>query len=375
MPVALRISSFLVVAAALSAGVLRGERGASEPAAASQDAARRTQPSPVPAIAPPPERLSATGLYVPGGTSLTAPGVLAYVPQYPLWSDGATKRRWVALPPGGRIDASNPDGWVFPVGTRFWKEFSFAERAETRMIERLADGSFRYATYVWDAEQGEAFLAPEGGARAVTAIAGDVAHDVPGVGDCRACHEGRTSTVLGFGALQLSTDRDALAANAERVEPGAVDLAELVRRGLLVNFPDAWRARPPRIVASTPLARAASGYLFGNCAHCHNASGPLAGLALDLDQSVVDDGSEARVLASLVGRASRYRPPGMASLDRVSAEHPRKSALWLRMASRAQVAQMPPLGTKVVDPAGLELVRRWIHSAPTLLSHNKGSER
>ena len=34
-----------------------------------------------------------------------------YSPQYPLWSDGATKRRWVLLPPGQTIDASDPDVW------------------------------------------------------------------------------------------------------------------------------------------------------------------------------------------------------------------------------------------------------------------------
>ena len=374
MPLALRVSSILVLAAALSAGAwLRG--AAVEPAVASPTSRGNAPPSPTTAIPPLPQRLSATGLYVPCSTRVTAAGVLTYVPQYPLWSDGATKRRWVALPPGGRIDASNPDGWIFPVGTRFWKEFSFAERTETRMIERVADGSFRYATYVWNAEQSDALLAPDAGVRAVTAIDGEILHDVPGVGDCRACHEGRATRVLGFGALQLSTDRDALAANAEPLEPGAVDLGELVRRDLLVHFPDSWRTRAPRIAAASPLARAAAGYLFGNCAHCHNAEGPLSGLELDLDQPVTDDGSTGRGLASLEGRSSRFRPPGFASLERVSAGRPRQSALWLRMASRAPAAQMPPLGTKVVDRQGLELVRRWIQSAPTLSYRTKGTEQ
>ena len=52
--------------------------------------------------APPlPERLSETGLYAAGtvaaGGGEPAPGVLAYTPQYPLWSDGAAKRRWLYL--------------------------------------------------------------------------------------------------------------------------------------------------------------------------------------------------------------------------------------------------------------------------------------
>src|SRR5262245_46399422 len=55
--------------------------------------------------------------------------------QYSLWSDGATKTRWVYLPPGTSIDARNDDNWEFPVGTRFWKEFAFnGRKVETRML-------------------------------------------------------------------------------------------------------------------------------------------------------------------------------------------------------------------------------------------------
>src|SRR5690242_17449896 len=46
---------------------------------------------------PAPQRLADTGLFAAGSTRDIAPGVLAFSPQYPLWSDGATKRRWIAL--------------------------------------------------------------------------------------------------------------------------------------------------------------------------------------------------------------------------------------------------------------------------------------
>src|SRR5688572_8862272 len=70
-----------------------------------------------------------------------------FAPEYPLWSDGTSKRRWLQLPAGTSIDASNPDAWEFPRGTKAWKEFSHAGRVETRLIERLADGTWRYSTY------------------------------------------------------------------------------------------------------------------------------------------------------------------------------------------------------------------------------------
>ncbi|HVL55013.1 MAG TPA: hypothetical protein VM491_00795, partial [Burkholderiaceae bacterium] len=101
------------------------------------------------AEAPLPQRLSETGLYEAGSTTHVRAGNLPFVPQYPLWSDGTSKRRWIHVPAGASIDASNPDAWEFPAGTRLWKEFALERPIETRMLERLADGSWRFAAYVW----------------------------------------------------------------------------------------------------------------------------------------------------------------------------------------------------------------------------------
>lgn len=46
-----------------------------------------------------PEHLRDTGLYAPGSTSVVRADNLPFTPQYPLWSDGTTKRRWLYLPP------------------------------------------------------------------------------------------------------------------------------------------------------------------------------------------------------------------------------------------------------------------------------------
>src|SRR5947209_7643500 len=83
----------------------------------------------------PPVHLRETGLYAPGSSERIATDALPFSPQYPLWSDGAEKRRWIRLPRGTQIDARDPDHWVFPVGTRIWKEFSLGRRLETRMLE------------------------------------------------------------------------------------------------------------------------------------------------------------------------------------------------------------------------------------------------
>src|SRR5690349_2931129 len=71
-----------------------------------------------------PMHLSETGLYEDGSSTALAEGVMPYEPRYVLWSDGADKQRWLYLPEGTTIDTSNIDGFVFPVGTKAWKEFS-----------------------------------------------------------------------------------------------------------------------------------------------------------------------------------------------------------------------------------------------------------
>ena len=94
-------------------------------------------PDAPPLVAPP--SLAGTGLYRDGMVGTIEPGNRPFSPQYPLWSDGATKRRWIHLPDGSRIDVSDPNEWQFPIGTKVWKEFSFAGRkVETRFIWRAA---------------------------------------------------------------------------------------------------------------------------------------------------------------------------------------------------------------------------------------------
>jgi hypothetical protein len=164
--------------------------------------------------------------------------------------------------------------------------------------------------------------------------------------------------VLGFNALQLSPDRDPRAPHREALTPDAVDLAWLVERDLVSGLPAPLVA--PRIKAPSPVARAAAGYLYGNCSSCHNASGPLSPLGLDFDQSVLDPDGHARLARSVAGQPSHFTLPGEERSRRMVPGAPRRSALWFRIGSRDAASQMPPLGTKLVDSEAARLLRRWI---------------
>ena len=313
----------------------------------------------VPQAIKPPQTLQETGLYVDFATLHVDPDHLAFAPQYPLWTDGAAKRRWISLPPGTAIDASDPDAWVFPVGTRLWKEFSFAgARVETRYLERKADGQWLYAAYVWSPDGRDATLAPERGKRNAFALGGGRAHTIPGVSDCKACHQGGRSEVLGFSALQLSPERDPNALHAER--PSGIDLRDLIERGLLVGLPAS--LAPPRITAASATERAALGYLHGNCGHCHNERGPLSNVGLFLRQAL-DASSQA--VATTFAHPMKKPAPGQSpdAVSRIEPGYPERSALLQRIASRYPALQMPPLGTALVDEAAVALLRSWILEA------------
>jgi cytochrome c553 len=274
---------------------------------------------------PLPQHLRDTGLYDSRN--------LSFSPQYPLWSDGAHKRRWIYLPPGTAIDASRPDAWEFPPGTRLWKEFSLAGPVETRFIERLPDGTWRYAAYVWTEEGTDATLAPAAG---IAALATHDGYSIPSESDCSACHESAAVPVLGFSALQLSSDRDPFAPHADSHTD--IDIDGLVARGLIKNLPPA--SARPRIEASSSIERASLGYLHGNCGHCHNETDNRVPVDLTLAQSVIAGSANSdRVLSSLLNVRNR---------------------LLARVSSRNSQKQMPPLGTRHIDVEALALLERWI---------------
>lgn len=306
-----------------------------------------------------PVLLSQTGLFSEARTRRIAPGLVPFVPQYPLWTDGAIKRRWIALPPGTAVDASNPDEWRFPTGTRIWKEFSFkGHPVETRFMQRLADGSWLYAAYAWRDDGSEADLVALSGRRRAYPFGGGRYHAIPSTVDCKACHEGHPSRVLGFSALQLSGDRDRLAPHREDAGKSVADLASLSTAGLLAGLPEALERRPPR-VPGNPVARAAMGYLHGNCGHCHNGSGGLANLGLSFWQPVTRATKDtAPAVQTTLGM--RTRRLGAEDWLRIVPGDPDRSLVLHRVASRDPTWQMPPLGTALPDEHALSLLRAWI---------------
>ena len=328
-----------------------------------------TGTAPVP-VAPP--LLSATGLYAAEGTMQIDPRNRPFSPQYPLWSDGATKRRWIRLPDGAAIDAKDLSRWDFPIGTRFWKEFSFdGRKVETRFLWRVSKDQWRFASYAWNEAQTEASLAPESGIPNVFEVAPGKRHTIPSIVDCRSCHDSARTEILGFDALNLSDDRDPNAPHAEPLTREMITLRTLTEGNLITPKRLDLVTTPPRIQASSPEARAALGYLSTNCGSCHNRDSSIASLGLILKHTVPESAGQpaagecTAALATTAGKRGHWVVPEAQEASRIiNPGHPESSALIRRVKSRRPSSQMPPLGTVLVDRQAVDLLAAWVQSNP-----------
>ncbi|MCO4769548.1 MAG: hypothetical protein KDA24_05910 [Deltaproteobacteria bacterium] len=286
-----------------------------------------------------PQSLSQTGLYGDIANDVVVDAAILFEPEFPLWTDGATKRRWLVLPESGQVDTTNPDEWVFPVGTKFFKEFTRdSTRLETRLNTRTADG-WTGVAYIWNESGDDAVRQLD--------VAEDVkgtTHDVPSAVQCLACHGGRGNFSLGFSATQLAPETR----------------SDLYDAGFLSDRVDAE-------LQLEPIARAGLGTLHGNCAHCHNSRRDEQPQATSCYAPPVNDDDDP-IDFSL--------PPDLASVEEAPAVRTARwqlgelddSALLDRISTRnlslADDASMPPLGTEVVDDRMVETIEAFIATLP-----------
>ena len=323
-----------------------------------------------------PRICAANSSYAPRG------GCTEYNPRYALWSDGALKNRYVFFPTTGdpALHTTDPNRWGFPVGTRFYKNFSSKSGAllESRVITKVREGddwaSWDVKSYAWSGNQSEPKLVLHN-SRALLNDSGKTInvktdytnmngteHDIPSIGECRQCHQRqRYDAVLGFNALQLNGSD--------------YPLDRLVTERRLAAEP-----QNAEVPSTDETTREAMGYLHGNCSNCH-APGGTAALFNDLDLRVLLDTplNSQPVMQTGVCRCltEPYAVPAgglhekAASVTaRVDRGHPENSLLLARMSYRgafpdqpatpARSPQMPNIASKRADAEHVPVIRKWI---------------
>ena len=335
-----------------------------------------------------PRRLSQTGLFSSVREHKPAAGLIPYSVNSELWSDGAVKERWIAIPGDSQVEFDTveypqpapgaPRGWRFPDGTVIVKTFSLEleagnpdslHRVETRLLhhealggtEEVGDQYWKGYSYVWNKEQTDATLVGTRGLNQTYSIADpetpsgkrEQVWRFPSRAECTLCHTVPAKYVLGLNTLQLNKEHNYGWTTANQLEV-------LHQLGVFTDTLPASPSDLPRIYdhldRSRSLDERARAYLHSNCAHCHQKWGGGNADFLLLATIPLED---TKTLDVTPGHGNF----GIADGRLLAPGDPERSLILYRM-TKLGLGRMPHIASNVVDRKAVELIREWISSLP-----------
>jgi putative heme-binding domain-containing protein len=292
-----------------------------------------------------PRRLSQTGLFTQVESQEPAPGVYRYDIAEPLWQDGATATRFIALPDSGRIETKinrRKDGSIANTKVT-WPEDSVLVRtltapgeASTKLETQLLhfDGeAWNGYSYRWNETGSDADLVPASGSNTAT-------WNFPARAECGRCHNSWSGFVLGFQPQQLT-------------KIGGLNPAQAATLGLTdAAFFEQSAAR----LGHATTDEQARAWLHANCAHCHrqNGGGSVA-IMVNADLPL----AETRLVDERPFRGEF----GLPEARIVAPGAPWRSVLLNRVL-RVGSGHMPATGSREPDPEGIRRLREWIAAMP-----------
>jgi glucose/arabinose dehydrogenase len=370
-------------------------------------------PSPTAAPTTPfPQKLSESGLFQSVKGHVVQPALVPYSVNSPLWSDGAEKLRFVALPGGdSKIDFSLNKPWGFPDETVLVKTFALELQSgnpaskkfvETRFMVKQ-QGEWVGYSYQWNDDQTDATLvSKEGLDRKYTMQTPQGSHEqtwhYPSRTECMVCHSRAATFVLGLSTPQLNKNHDYAGVTDHQLRVFEhlglfkdMSWAEGARAGFredrkqlgvkdseidkeLAAATQAAGQRGPATSAmlavephrferlanpydqAEPLTNRARSYLHTNCAVCHvDAGGGNSQMQLDFLTPI-----DKMKIVDVVPLHDKFGKP---DAKLVAPGAPDQSILLLRAALRGR-GQMPQLATNLVDEAAVKMLREWIEKMP-----------
>ncbi|MBE2248302.1 MAG: PQQ-dependent sugar dehydrogenase [Myxococcus sp.] len=295
-----------------------------------------------------PATLSQTGCFTPTLPTQPVPALIPYTVNAALWSDGAAKERFFAIPDGARITVQADGDFELPNGSVTVKTFSLnGQKIETRLFVRHSDGQWAGYTYEWRTDQSDADLLPGSKTKTV----GTQTWTYPSRGECLTCHTAVAGRTLGLELAQLN---GALAyprgVTANQVESlAAVGYFAGALPGPVASLP----RLPDPFGAMGTVEERARAYLHANCSGCHR-NGQGQGPA-DFRYGL------SFLQTNLCNRAPSNGNAGVAGALIFTPMNPSQSLLSIRTKA-LDTFRMPPLGSAIVDAQGTALIDAWINS-------------
>lgn len=324
----------------------------------------------------PPATLSATGAFSDLATLTPRTGLMPYDLVQALWSDGADKKRWLAIPNDGSPDSeaeqigfSENGPWDFPVGSVLVKHFEFAgRRLETRFMVKGSDGRTFGFTYRWRADHSDADLLPGPAVDATIALpgGGNLLWHFPGRVECFECHTDASGIVLGPKTRHLHRDLfyPVTGRTANQIETLA-DLDFFRNRPESSAIPDLFAAANLND-ESESLDRRARSYLDINCSHCHLPGGPTQA---QFDARLTTPPHLQNLININPVNGLGYVDPRL-----VKPGVPAESVLPFRMGTLDTCCAMPPIAKNAVDADAVRVITQWIASLDPSVSPSGRNE-
>jgi len=321
-----------------------------------------------------PQLLSETGAFS-NLTDLTpTDGLIPYDLVESFWSDGALKKRWMAIPNDGshntaaeKIRYSDVDDWDFPVGSVLVKHFelpinannpSMTKRLETRFSIKASDGNFYFVTYKWNDQQTDATLLTTGLEESITITEADggtsnQTWSYPSTIDCISCHNPTTGGTLGTRARYLN--KDFTYPKTGRTANQLVTLSHLGILDQTVTDSNTNSILTSKSIndSNASIDDKARSYLDLNCAYCHR---PGTGNRGDFDLRLNLD-----ILQTGILTASPYLPLGIPNEKIVDPGNTATSILYHRLNSTDPAIKMPPISKNKIDANAVQLIDDWIN--------------
>ncbi len=298
-----------------------------------------------------PAKLSASGLYTDIAERRVAAGIIPYSINAPLWSDGAEKERFIALPGRTQIDFARDSAWTFPAQSTLVKNFYLGEQlVETRfLVKRPTGEAWDGYSYMWDDDGRDATLLQDSATRTYTIDGQARSHYFPSRSECLVCHTAAAGYVLGVRTAQLNGPH--FYGETKDNQLRTLNHIGLFTEDIGSDF-DALPRLPGYADETAPVAARARAYLDANCAVCHRPGG--TGRA-DMDLRFDTPLAQMR----LVDIEPLFGDLNLSTAARLKPGEPQNSILLARMLDLGQT-RMPPLASLRADAEGSGLIARWI---------------
>jgi len=318
----------------------------------------------------PPAKLSELGVFEDLSSLKVKDGILPYAVNAPLWSDGAIKKRWIAIPNDGKfnlpeekIKYSSEQSWEFPEGTVFIKHFELpltipsgnkTAKLETRFFI-IGKGNKGYGlTYKWNDEGTEAFLLGGGSSKEFDITEnGEYVYtqvwDYPSRDQCITCHNDNADYVLGVKTHQLNKEY-----NYEFLNKEINQLDYLNQQGIFnkdIGYAGFELKSYPITDESVDLEKRIRSYLDANCASCHQDGG-VPDINLDFQYT-----KSKNIRDYIDFPTSSHASTSGRNIIKLG-DHS-ESELWVRDNSNDD-NKMPPLGSNLVDQIYVDSLAKWI---------------